>query len=460
MIVCRILLVAWVVCSSVQKREVLSLESFTKRSLFTELAPFADYGKDCEEQHGMLRLSKTTDASFRQVLSDSMFFPKASPMLGFSFSLLDGGVERNRTGPWCGRDLGWWSGMGVRYGMLWKMEERWYGMGVIRDGCDIRDVVKGGGAVWTGGRGWGCGWNREGERDWVWTGVDKGADGRWRGARLGVDGRGWGCGWKTEGSETGCERVWTGCGWKTEGSETGCGRAWTRVWMEDGGGARLGVDGCGQGRGWKMEGSKAGCGGGCGGSETGCGGGVDGGWGLGQGCRWKMKGSETGCGRVWTEDGGGARLGVDGCGWGCGWKMEGSETGCGRVWTGCGWKTEGERDWVWTGVDKGVDGRWRGAGLGVCTGSCFYSCVVQGGSLEVWLLNFYEVLFGLDVANFEMPIHLWLGRLTWNIVVLVVLLILPEVASIHVLCGVEVWKFDFWTSMRFGLDWKRSYGII
>ena len=33
------------------------------------------------------------------------FFPKASPMLGFSFSLLEGGVERGLTGPWCGRDV-------------------------------------------------------------------------------------------------------------------------------------------------------------------------------------------------------------------------------------------------------------------------------------------------------------------------------------------------------------------
>ena len=44
------------------------------------------------------------------------------------------------------------------------------------------------------------------ERDRVWTGVDGGEDGRWRGARRGVDG---------------CGRVWTG------GSETGvdgCGR--------------------------------------------------------------------------------------------------------------------------------------------------------------------------------------------------------------------------------------------
>ena len=212
-------------------------------------------------------------------------FPKASPMLGFSFSLLDWGVERDRTGPWCGRDLGWWSGMGVirdgcdtgwvwygmgvRYGMLWKMEERWYGMGVIRDGCDIRDVVEDGGAVLPDGCDTGrvwytgcCGRWRSGvdggKRMGVWmehgggarlgTGVDKGMDGRWRGARLGVDGCGWGCGWKTEGSETefglNGERDWV----------------WTRV---DGRrrGARLGVDGCGRGFGW--EGVDA-CGRGCG----------------------------------------------------------------------------------------------------------------------------------------------------------------------------------------------------
>ena len=31
--------------------------------------------------------------------------------------------------------------------MLWKMEERWYGMGVIWDGRDILDVAEDGGAV-------------------------------------------------------------------------------------------------------------------------------------------------------------------------------------------------------------------------------------------------------------------------------------------------------------------------
>ena len=41
----------------------------------------------------------------------------------------------------------------------------------------------------------------------------------------------------------------------------------------------------------------------------------------------------------------GARRGVDGCG---GWKMEGNETGC-----------------MWTGVDGGEDGRWRGTRRGV-----------------------------------------------------------------------------------------------
>ena len=37
--------------------------------------------------------------------NNCVFFPKASPMLGFSFSLLEGGVERGLTGPWCGRDV-------------------------------------------------------------------------------------------------------------------------------------------------------------------------------------------------------------------------------------------------------------------------------------------------------------------------------------------------------------------
>ena len=73
---------------------------------------------------------------------------------------------------------------------------------MIRDGCEIRDVVEGGAAVWTGGK-----------RMGVW--MEHGG-----GARLGVDGCGRGCGWKT-------------VDWKTEGSETGCGRAWTGVWMED-----------------------------------------------------------------------------------------------------------------------------------------------------------------------------------------------------------------------------------
>ena len=60
------------------------------------------------------------------------------------------------------------------------------------------------GRLWTGVR-----MEDGGERDGVWDG---GEDGRWRGARRGVD----------------------GCGWKMEGSETGCGRVWTGVRMEDG----------------------------------------------------------------------------------------------------------------------------------------------------------------------------------------------------------------------------------
>ena len=39
--------------------------------------------------------------------------------------------------------------------------------------------------------------------------------------------------------------------------------------------------------------------------------------------------------------------------------MEGSETGVG-VWTGVRMEDGGERDGVWTGVDGGEDGRWRG----------------------------------------------------------------------------------------------------
>ena len=46
----------------------------------------------------------------------------------------------------------------------------------------------------------------------MWTGADKGVDGRSEGELDGVDG------W-----------VWTG----VDGGETGCGRVWTRVWMED-----------------------------------------------------------------------------------------------------------------------------------------------------------------------------------------------------------------------------------
>ena len=141
------------------------------------------------------------------------------------------------------------------YGMLWKMEERRYGMGVIRDGCDIRDVV--GGAVWTGGRGWGCGWNTEGERDWVGTRVGGGVDGRRRGPRLGVEGCGRGCGWKMEGSEIGCGEGVDGCGrgfgWKMKGSETEFGR---EFWMEDG--RERDWVWTGRGFGWRMVGSDKG----------------------------------------------------------------------------------------------------------------------------------------------------------------------------------------------------------
>ena len=87
-------------------------------------------------------------------------------------------------------------------------------------------------------------------------------------------------------------------------------------------------------------------------------------------------GCDTGCGRRRGRRRG-ARLGVDGCGRGCGWKMEGSETGCGRVWTrvckedeetGVRMEDEGEQDLrmkARLGVGRGVDGRWRGARLGV-----------------------------------------------------------------------------------------------
>ena len=375
-------------------------------------------------------------------------FPKASPMLGFSFSLLEGGVERGLTGHWCGRDVWWWSGMGVMRdgcdrGWVWWVcdtgsvcyiwdgcddgcDTGWmwwvcdtgqvcYGMGVIRDGCDTR-------WVWTGVDGGEDG--RWRERDWVWTGVDGGEDGRWSGARRGVDGCGRGWGWKMEGSETGCgtgvweedggerDGVWTGVDGGEDGRWTGARRGVTGVWKEDGGerdvawtgvdgGAegtgvdggvegRWSVDGCGRGCGRKMEGSETGCDG-CGrgwgwkgGSETGC----------GRWWGWKTEGSETGCGRVWTgvrmEDGGerdgvwtgvgmedgvsetvwtgvdgggdgrwrGARWGVDGCGRWWGWKKEGARLGvdeCGR-W--CGRKMEGSEDGVWTGVDGGVEGRW------------------------------------------------------------------------------------------------------
>ena len=92
-----------------------------------------------------------------------------------------------------------------------------------------------------------------GERHGVWTGVDGGEDGRWRGATRGLDER-----MEDGGSETGCGQVWTGVRMEDGGSETGCGA--------DGGvdgrckGARRGVDGCGRWCGRKMEGSETGCG--------------------------------------------------------------------------------------------------------------------------------------------------------------------------------------------------------
>ena len=142
-----------------------------------------------------------------------VFFPKASPMLGFSFSLLEGGggARTDRTLVWTGCmmmerdgcDTGWmWYGMGVMgvwYGIcVLYMGWVWYGMGVIRDGCD-GCVIRG--WVWYGMGVMGVDGGEDGrwrERDGVWTGVDGGVDGRWRGARRGVDGCGRRCGWKME----------------------------------------------------------------------------------------------------------------------------------------------------------------------------------------------------------------------------------------------------------------------
>ena len=114
-----------------------------------------------------------------------------------------------------------------------------------------------------------------------------------------------------EGSETGCGRVWLEQG-----------RVWMEAWMEDGGERDfVWKEGCGCGRG-----------------VDGCGGG----W-----CGWRWRGARLGV------DGGVDGRCVEQCGRGCGWKMEGSETGC--VDGGVDEKGR-ERDWVWTGVDRGVDG--------------------------------------------------------------------------------------------------------
>ena len=224
------------------------------------------------------------------------FFPKASPMLGFSFSLLDGsrrggGARSDGTLVWTGCmmmerdgcDTGW----------------MWYRMGVIRDGCEIRDrcAKRDGcdtGWVWYGTGVDGCcsGMDgRERDWDWVWTGVDGGCgwnrEGKMEGSETDVDGGVDGWVW------TGVDGCGRGCGWKMEGSETGCGAVWTGVWMEQG---------------WEDGG-------------VGVGGGADGGE------------------REWV------RTGVDGdCVW-----CDGSESG-------------GERDWVWTGVDGGADGAWKEMG--------------------------------------------------------------------------------------------------
>ena len=191
-------------------------------------------------------------------------FPKASPMLGFSFSLLDGGVERDRTGPWCGRDVWWWSGMdairdGCDTGWVWYgmgVMGVWYGIGVLNGMGVIRDGCCHTGWVWyamgvmgvDGGEDW-----RWRERDCVWTGVEG-------------CGRGCGCGWKMDGSETGCGRAWTGLRMEDGGRETGCGRVWTGVWCGQGSnwvwtGVWMGVEWNGGGRDWMWTGVDGGLGG-------------------------------------------------------------------------------------------------------------------------------------------------------------------------------------------------------
>ena len=272
-----------------------------------------------------------------------ILFPKASPMLGFSFSLLKKGVERDRTGPWCGRGVWWWSGMGViRMGVMGV----WYGIGVLNGMGVIRDGYDG------CGRGWGL--KMEGAR----LCVDGCADGTGTGARLDVDGRGQGCGWnrdrKMEGSaagrggvrdgnEIGCGPVWTGRGWKMEG-----GGVWVRGRTEEG-----------RERDWVW---------------TGVDGGVDG---TETGARVWMGGVDGGRGRrVWIEDGGERDWvwsGVDGGGW----KMRGARL----CVDGCWWK----RAWVWTGVDGVADGRWRGARLGVndCGRGCGWNRDGKGARLGV-----------------------------------------------------------------------------
>ena len=68
----------------------------------------------------------------------------------------------------------------------------------------------------------------------MWTGVDGGVDGRWRGAILGVDGRVWAREWMEhggKGSETGHAGVDKGVDGARLGVER-CGRDWTGVWME------------------------------------------------------------------------------------------------------------------------------------------------------------------------------------------------------------------------------------
>ena len=133
------------------------------------------------------------------------------------------------------------------------------------------------GRVWTGQDG------RWRERDGVWTGVDGGEDGRWRGARRGVDG---GEDGRWRGARRGVDGGVDGV-WMEEGE-----RDWVGRWME-GGGERDRV--------WS-------------GVEDGVEDGVEGG---------VVNGRQRG-----------ARLGVERCGWGCKWKTEGSEIGRGAVWMG------------------------------------------------------------------------------------------------------------------------------